>query len=124
MADFLDRIGGRGTEVNHQLNNYFWTLSGEFTDVLANALTHSPEFNRIQNTYVNLYPNGVDQNGNKVSMYPVFVIGRPIVNCYAETNESTMKMTIQDLINTGGTTFRVAPIVSKLNLPILFIPSM
>ena len=124
VADFLDKIGGRGTKANHPLNNYFWTLSGEFTDVLANAITHSPEFSRIQNIYMNLYPNGVDQNGNKVSMYPVIVIGRPIVNFYAETNESTMKMTVQDLINTGGTTFTVTPVVSKLNLPILFIPSM
>jgi len=120
----LDKIGGRGTKANHPLNNYFWTLSGEFTDVLANAITHSPELNRIQNTYMNLYPNGVDQNGNKVSMYPVIAIGRPIVNFYAETDESTMKMTVQDLINTGGTSLKITPVVSKLNLPILFIPSM
>jgi hypothetical protein len=124
VADFLDKIGGRGTKANHSLSNYFWTLSGEFTDVLANAITHSPEFSRIQNTYMNLYPNGIDQNGNKVSMYPIIVIGKPIVNFYAETNESTMKMTVQDLINTGGTSLKVTPIVSKINLPILFIPSM
>jgi len=124
IGDFLDKIGGRGDKANHPLNNYFWTLSGEFTDVLANAITHSPEFSRIQNTYMNLYPNGMDQNGNKVSMYPIIVIGRPIVNFYAETPESTMKMTVQDLINTGGTSLKVTPIVSKLNLPILFIPSM
>jgi len=124
IADFLDKIGGRGTKANHPLNNYFWTLSGEFTDVLANAISHSPEFNRIQSTYMNLYPNGVDQNGNKVSMYPVVAIGRPIVNFYAETDGSTMKMTVQDLINTGGSSLKITPIVSKLNLPILFIPSM
>jgi hypothetical protein len=124
IGEFLDKIGGRGTKANHPPNNYFWTLSGEFTDVLANTITHSPEFNRVQNTYMTLYPNGMDQNGNKVSMYPVIAIGRPIVNFYAEIDESTMKMTVQDLINTGGTTFRVTPVVSKLNLPILFIPSM
>ena len=124
IADFLDKIGVRGNKVSHALNNYFWSLSGEFTDVLANAITHSPEFDRIQKTYTNLYPNGVDQNGNKVSMYPIIVIGKTIVNFYAETDESTMKMTVQDLINAGGTTFKVKPVVSKLNLPILFIPSM
>jgi len=124
VADFLDKIVGRGTKANHPLSNYFWTISGEFTDVLANAITHSPEFNRVQKTYINLYPDGIDQNGNKISMYPIIVIGRPIVNFYAETPESTMKMTVQDLINTGGTSLKVTPIVSKLNLPILFIPSM
>ncbi len=124
VAEFLDKISSRGSKTSHPLNNYLWTLSGEFTDILSKTITHSPEFNRIQQTYTNLYPNGVDQNGNKVSMYPIIVIAKIIANFHAEAPQGTIKIKVQDIINTGGTSIKVTPIVSKPSIPALFIPSI
>lgn len=123
LSEFLEKIGGRGSNANHALNNYFWAISGELSDVLANAITHSPEYDKIQKRLKTLYPNGIDENGNKVSIYPIITVARVIVNLYSESPENSLKTIIRDIINTGSF-MNVKPIVSKQNLPIIFIASM
>jgi hypothetical protein len=123
LSEFLEKIGGRGSNANYALNNYFWAISGELSDVLANAITHSPEYDKIQKRLKTLYPNGIDENGNKVSIYPIITVARVIVNLYSESPENSLKTIIRDIINTGSF-MNVKPIVSKQNLPIIFIASM
>jgi len=123
LSEFLEKIGERGDKANHALNNYFWTISGELSDVLATAIIHSPEYDKIQKRLKTLYPNGIDENGNKVSEYPITTVARVIVNLYSENPQNSLKTIIRDIINTGSF-MNVKPIVSKQNLPIIFIASM
>ncbi len=123
IGEFLEKIGGRGNKSNPLLKNFFWTISGELSDVLATAITHSPEYDTIQKRFKTLYPNGLDANGNKVSIYPIITVARVIVNLYAEDPQSSLKMIVRDIINIGSF-MNVSPIVSKQNLPIFFIASL
>ncbi len=123
LSEFLEKIGGRGDKANYALNNYFWTISGELSDILANAIIHSPEYGKIQKRLKTLYPNGIDENGNKVSIYPITTVARVIVNLYSENPQNSLKAIIRDIINTGSY-MNVKPIISRQNLPILFIASI
>jgi len=123
LSEFLEKIGGRGDKANYALNNYFWTISGELSDVLATAIIHSPEYDKIQKRFKTLYPNGIDENGNKVSIYPITTVARIIVNLYSENPQNALKTIIRDIINTGSY-MNVKPIVSKQNLPIIFVALM
>jgi hypothetical protein len=123
LSAFLEKIGGRGDKANPALNNYFWTISGELSDTLATALIHSPEYDKIQKRFKTLYPNGIDENGDKVSIYPIITVARVIVNLYSENTQNSLKTIIRDIINTGSF-MNIRPIVSKQNLPIIFIASI
>jgi hypothetical protein len=122
ISEFLEKMGDRENKSGHVLKNFFWTISGEIADVLATAIIHSPEYDKIQKRFKTLYPNGVDANGNKVSIYPIITVARVIVNLYSENSQSSLKMIVRDIINTGSF-MNVRPLVSKQNLPIFFIAS-
>jgi hypothetical protein len=122
IAEFLEKIGGRGNKSSPVLKTFFWTISGELSEVLATAITRSPEYDTIQKRFKTLYPNGLDAKGNKVSIYPIITVARTIVNLYSEDPKSSLKVIVRDIINTGSF-MNVRPIVSKQNLPIIFIPS-